>query len=235
MSSATMARDLERACETGETTNEPTFRSWESTETIRSVPHDEEVMEPNEEVMEPTVDRSPDEKELIKLCLLRDPNAWQTLFQTYQPRLLSLIKLMLGSKSDTEQAEEIASAVWLVLCGEGYSRLRQYESGTGRLLTYLAVLARHEIWRARRSERSRVLRESRVARNEATRDEVSRGLDLSEFLTTLTRREREFCLRELLEPHNSSDAPSFSTTNGWQLRCRILKKFRAYFLREKFV
>ena len=228
MSSATMARNLERPRETGESTIEPTVRPWESTETIRSDPD-------GEERIPPTANRSQDEQELIEGCLRRDPSAWQSLFQSYHPRLLLLIKLMLGTKSDTEQAEEIASAVWLALCGEGYSRLRQYESRTGRLLTYLAVLARREIWRARRSERSRMLRESRVARNEATRDEVSRGLDLNEFLTTLTRREREFCLHELLEPHHSGDAPSFSATNGWQLRCRILKKFRAYFLRETLV
>ncbi len=223
-----MARDLERPRETGERTNEPTVRPWEDTETIRSDPD-------GEEGIPPTADRSQDEQELIEGCLRCDPNAWQALFQSYHPRLLLLIKLMLGTRSDTEQAEEIASAVWLALCGEGYSRLRQYESRTGRLLTYLAVLARREIWRARRAERSRMLRESQVARNEATRDEVSRGLDLSEFLTTLTRREREFCLYELLEPHRSRDVPSFSATNGWQLRCRILKKFRAYFLREKLV
>lgn len=179
--------------------------------------------------MEPTPCATLDEQRLIERCLRRDPIAWQALFQCYQPRLLLLIKFMLGSKGSQEQAEEIAAAVWSSLCGEGYSRLRQYDPRAGRLLTYLAGLARREIWKGRRSDRSRYLRECSVAREEATRDEIDRGLYFGEFLATLTRREREFCLTELLALHEATSSPTFTAANGWQLRCRILRKFRAYF------
>jgi hypothetical protein len=71
-----------------------------------------------------------------------------------------------------------------------------------------------------------------VARKEATRDEVSRGLAINEFLTTLTGREREFCLSELLRQDEYTAPSPVSAANGWQLRCRVLRKFLIYFLQE---
>jgi DNA-directed RNA polymerase specialized sigma24 family protein len=178
---------------------------------------------------EPTFSPAIDEERLIERCVRDDPTAWQLLFQTYHPKLLFLIKSMMGDGSSNEQAEEVAAAVWSSLCGEGYSRLRQYNPRAGRLLPYLAGLARREIWRGRRSDRSRHLRECRAARKEATRDEIGRGLALNEFLATLTRREREFCLSHLLPPTEMTAPIVLSASNGWQLRSRVLKKFRTYF------
>ena len=58
-----------------------------------------------------------------------------------------------------------------------------------------------------------------------TWDEVGRGLAFAEFLATLTNRERRVCLSQLVP---CTDATA-SAANGWQLRCRVLKKFHAYF------
>ena len=132
---------------------------------------------------------------------------------------------MLRGGDGAEQAEEIAAAVWSSLCSEGYSRLRRFDPKAGRLLGYLAAMARREIWRERRSEQRRHARECSVARKEATRDEVSRGLAFNEFLATLTGREREFCLSELLRQDEYKTPTPLSAANGWQLRCRVLRKF----------
>ena len=72
-----------------------------------------------------------------------------------------------------------------------------------------------------------------MARKEASKDDVGFGLAFSEFLATLTVREREFCLSELLRQAERPTALSPSSANVWQLRCRILKKFRIYFPQEK--
>jgi DNA-directed RNA polymerase specialized sigma24 family protein len=182
--------------------------------------------------MEQTCYPQTEEERLVARCLRGDSTAWQTLFQLYHPKLLIIIKLLMGNGSGTEQAEEIAAAVWSSLCSEGYSRLRRYDPRAGRLMGYLTVVARREIWRMRRSERSRHSRECSVARKEATWEEVGRGLALAEFLATLTGREREFCLSELLPQAEPAARHPLSVTNGWQLRSRVLKKFRIFFLQK---
>ena len=48
-----------------------------------------------------------------------------------------LVARCLRGEGAMEQAEEIAAAVWSSLCGEAYTRLRQYDLRAGRLLTYL--------------------------------------------------------------------------------------------------
>ena len=84
-------------------------------------------------------------------CLRGEDTAWQTMFRLYHPQLVSIIKCLMHNESGIEQAEEIAAAVWSSLCSEAYTRLRQYDPRAGRLLVYLASMARKEIWRGRRA------------------------------------------------------------------------------------
>jgi hypothetical protein len=100
------------------------------------------------------------------------------------------------------------------------------------LLGYLASLARSEIRKGRRSKRSRYSHECVAARKEATSDELGRGLVIQEFLATLTRREREFCMSDLMRQSKLPVRSEVSLANGWQLRSRVLKKFRIFFLQE---
>jgi hypothetical protein len=173
-----------------------------------------------------------EEERLVERCLRGDVTAWKTMFDVYHPPLVSVIKVLLRGDRGMEQAEDIAAAVWSSLCSEAYIRLRRYDPQAGRLLTYLAAMARREIWKERRAKRSRYSRECSVARQEATWEEVGRGIALTEFLATLTGREREFCLSELLPQTEPAVRPPISATNGWQLRSRVLKKFRNYFLQK---
>jgi hypothetical protein len=77
---------------------------------------------------------------------------------------------------------------------------------------------------------SRHSRECRVARKEGGWDEIGQGVAVEEFLATLTCREREFCLSELLNQMRPESRSFVSRSNNRQLRCRVLKKFRRFFL-----
>ena len=174
-----------------------------------------------------------DEAGLIAKCLQGDNTAWEAMFRANHPRLVLIIKSMIQDKSGTEQAEEVAAAVWCSLCKEAYSRLRRYDAKAGGFLSYLVWIARREIWRKRRAEQRRHRRECRVARSEATLDEPDRGLAMEEFLDTLTRREREFCMSGLMNLPERTASMQISPTCKWQLRSRVLKKFETHFLTEK--
>ena len=173
-----------------------------------------------------------EEERLVARCLRGEDTAWETMFHLYHPQLVSIITAMMHGEGAMEQAEEIAAAVWSSLCSEAYTRLRQYDPRACRLLRYLARMARSEISRGRRSKRNRYSRECIAARNEATSDEIGRGLVMQEFLATLTRREREFCLSDLMKQSKLTVRSEVSLANGWQLRSRVLKKFRTYFLQD---
>jgi hypothetical protein len=168
------------------------------------------------------------EERLVARCLWNDEEAWQIMFRDYHPRLVRRIKSMICGGDGTEQAEEIAAAVWSLLCSRDFPLLRRYDAKAGRLISYMAGLARRELWKMRRSARHRQSRESLAARREWTTDESSRDIVMHEFLAMLTRREREFCVTNLLRQPDGSSTTMFSSANTWQLRSRILKKFRSY-------
>jgi hypothetical protein len=174
-----------------------------------------------------------EEERLVARCLRGEDTAWETMFHVYHPQLVSIIKALMRGEGAVEQAEEIAAVVWSSLCSEADSRLRQYDARAGRLLVYLASMARREIWTGRRSERNRHLRECMAARKEATWDDTGRGLVIQEFLATLTPREREFFESDLLKQSKVTFRSGASTANGWQLRSRVLKKFRRYLFQDK--
>lgn len=170
-----------------------------------------------------------EEERLVAGCLRGEDTAWETMFDVYHPKLVSIINAILHGESGAEEAEEIAAVVWSSLCSEAFTRLREYDPHTGRLLGYLASIARREIWRERRSNRHRHFRESKAARAEATVDELGRRLDIQEFLATLTPREKEFFLSDLVRQSAHSVPSGLSPTREWQLRSRIMKKFRMHF------
>jgi len=183
-----------------------------------------------EAIMHTCAPRLSEEERLIARCLQGENIAWDTMFSLYHPRLSLISFIECGC--DKERAEEIAAAVWYSLCSRACSPLQRYDPQAGRLLDYLAGIARREIWKERRAKLNRHSRECKVARAESTLDQNDRRLIVDEFLATLTRREREFCLSDLLNQDEHKAKPAISLANRWQLRSRVLKKFRA-FLFEK--
>ena len=45
---------------------------------------------------------------------------------------------MICGGDGTEQAEEVAAAVWSLLCGRDFPLLRRYDARAGRLISYMA-------------------------------------------------------------------------------------------------
>jgi RNA polymerase sigma factor (sigma-70 family) len=171
------------------------------------------------------------EGRLVQRCIGGKDGAWDSLFHRFQPRLIAIIQASLGRGADgRELAEEIAASVWYSLVlGDG-DRLRRFDPNRGaKLLTYLAALARQEIRRRYRRERSRFSREARVARVEATAGDDARcDLVLEEFLATLSPREREFCLTYLLDRCAGAARPVLTEANNWKLRSRVMHKLRLF-------
>lgn len=171
-----------------------------------------------------------DEVGLLDRCLRGDDDAWKSLFKNYHPKLVAYISLSHGGSR--EQAEEVVACVWCALWCGGFDHLDRCQARAKGLLNYFKSMARVEMWRRRRSERSRRTRETRVARNESTRDEVGRGIVLQEFLATLTPREHEYCTSILLSASGPEGGSDVSDSNRWQLRSRVMKKFRSYVLQK---
>jgi RNA polymerase sigma factor (sigma-70 family) len=168
------------------------------------------------------------ERLLVERCINGEKAAWESLFHHHQPRLLAIIEGYLGHRAECGDlnAEEIAATVWYSLVVGENARLRRYDPSRGAgLLTYLAALARREIWKRYRRVQNRHSRETRAARSETTKEDAAWcNLLLQEFLRTLTRREREFCVDYLLSTGDESGRPGISAQNVWQLRSRIMRK-----------
>jgi hypothetical protein len=173
---------------------------------------------------------SADEAGLLDRCLRGDDDAWKTLFKNYHPKLVEYISLLHGASR--EQAEEVAACVWCAFWCGGSDHFHRCHAHARGLLNYFKSMARVEMWRRRRSEKSRRFRESKAARNESTRDEVGRGLVLQEFLATLTPREHEYCMSILHNQSGSDRRSEVSDCNRWKLRSRVMKKFRSYMLQN---
>lgn len=180
-----------------------------------------------------SVARAAEERRLIAGCMLGEDEAWETIFRDYHPRLISYLNFLTRMwGGDREQAEEVAFSIW---CGlyDGTARfLRKYDPAAGDLLRFIKNEARGMLGRRRRSELRGRRRECAAARVEATRDDVGYGLMVEEFLATLTRREREFCLSILLSAPEVDAIRPISETNEYVLRCRIMKKLRTYMIQN---
>jgi DNA-directed RNA polymerase specialized sigma24 family protein len=181
----------------------------------------------------PSCDGAAEEHRLIVGCMLGEEEAWATIFRDYHPRLLSYLQFLTRMwGGDRDQAEEVAFTIW---CGlyDGTARfLKKFDPAVGGLLRCLKNEARALLGRRRRSELRGRLRETAVARREATHDDVGYGIVVEEFLATLTRREREFCSSILLTVAGVGPIPPISETNEYVLRCRVLRKLRTYMIQN---
>ena len=202
-------------------------RGWDP---FRNVLNREDEMDKNISKYNDIIDIENFEQHILERCLHGEEDAWESLFLLYQPRLLAIIKPLLGHRADrNDLAEEIASAVWYSLVVGENARIRRFDPSRGtRLLTYLVALARREIWKSYLRERNRHSRETRAARLEATGDDSYWELLLQEFLATLTLREREFCEAYLLAECADSARPVVSVCNEWQLRSRVRRKLLSF-------
>jgi DNA-directed RNA polymerase specialized sigma24 family protein len=172
------------------------------------------------------------DRRLVDRCLAGDVAAWDQLYGQCQPPLLLAIRVFLGANSRKQDLiEDIAAKVWFTVIDGQSELLNRFDAQRGcRLTTFLAGVAKNEISRYLRAERRRQNREAIASRARlgATRHsawESLLGADiaLTEFLATLTPREREFCEGHLLARQDLADG-EYSQANRWQLQHRVRRK-----------
>ena len=164
--------------------------------------------------------------DLVCRCLRADEGAWAELFDRYQAPLQARIRIYLGNRGrDANLVEEVAAEVWLGLLQRDGTLLRHFQHGSS-FLAYLSSIARYKtLLHFRGTRRRRELSACGIELklgDSVICSEYSEA-ELSEFLTTLTPREREF-LDTLILPQESTPQLDMSPTNLWQLRHRVRRK-----------
>ena len=169
---------------------------------------------------------------LVERCVSRDPLAWDELYQTYQQSIIVKIQRVFHP-IDANIVEEISARVWYRLLQNDCALLDRFDHNQNcRLGTFLSIIAKSEAYNYFRSERRRTNREREVSKDESTSD-LPEGYctqELDEFFRLLTDREKEFFNDHV--GFRDEDVPSLdiSQQNQWQLKSRVLRKFRAFFL-----
>ena len=180
------------------------------------------------------------DRALVDRCLAGDVLAWEDLYGKCQPPLLLAIRVFLGRNAlKQDLVEDIAAKVWFTVVDGQSKLLGRFDSGRGcRLTTFLAGVAKNEVSRHFRAERRRQSHEAIAswARYGASSDASTGSLAasdiaLTEFLTTLTPREREFCEGYLLGPV-AAEQTAFSPANRWQLQHRVRNKLWKFLQQE---
>jgi len=148
--------------------------------------------------------------ELVQRCISGEVAAWEQLYRQYQPPLLSYIHSVL-KRNDPDLADELAARVWYALVDHDGELLTRYDPQRGtRLITFIRAIAKDRICRYFRSEKRRRTRETLAlaqSGREYTSPEMYADAALSEFLETLTPREREYADEYLLVPAGVGEIP----------------------------
>lgn len=178
--------------------------------------------------------RAQSDRQLVDRCLRGEAGAWDELYRQCHPPLLLAIRLFLGHSSTRQDLiDDIAAKVWFTVVDGQNELLSRFDSQRGcRLTTFLAGVARNEIARHFRAERRRRYREIVAyharygnGNGHSPHWQSLAGMEtaLTEFLATLTPREREFCEGYLLAWTDNGDA-NYSASNRWQLQHRVRRK-----------
>ena len=180
--------------------------------------------------------RAEDDRRLIERCLAGDEQAWSELYRQQHPGLLKATKFVLGSDGkDPHLVEEIAARVWYAVVRDGGRVLAGFDPQRDRRLgVFLTGVARLEAKQQLRTDARRRARERARGRQGLGPQTVSppeAAAVLNEFADSLTACERDFLDKFLLTPVNGEDSterPSLTPANRWQLRHRISQKVRRF-------
>jgi DNA-directed RNA polymerase specialized sigma24 family protein len=165
---------------------------------------------------------------VVDRCVAGEAGAWDELYQRQHDGLCESIKSMFGARrGDPEVIEEIAARVWFRIVTHDAALLDRFDPGRGcRLSTFLAAVAKREVAEFVRSERRRRRREYVACRPEMQAGELWEPwptADWPGFVESLTPRERQFLVEDLLSPGDLS-AQRMTAVNRWQLSRRIRGK-----------
>jgi DNA-directed RNA polymerase specialized sigma24 family protein len=176
------------------------------------------------------------DKALVDRCLGGDSAAWAALYDQFHEAMLRAIRALLGRNATRHDVvDEIAARVWFAVIDHDGRLLRRFDGERGyRLSTFLSGLAKNEISRHYRTERRRNVRETQVCLSQSgsTSDAHVNSVTglttaVSDFLATLTPRERQYCLEVLLANGEQID-DVYSDANRWQLNHRVRSKLSLF-------
>jgi DNA-directed RNA polymerase specialized sigma24 family protein len=172
------------------------------------------------------------DRDLVDRCLAGEVLAWQELYDRHHRGIVAAIRRFFRARSpDSNLVDEIAARSWYAIVADGGRVLGQFDPQRGcRLSTFLATIARSQAGQYLRSEQRRRRRERAVGRMaiEGPSDSAeSAAVEMTEFLDTLTPRERSFCELVLLD-RDGGEHLEFSVTNAWKLRSRIKGKLQDF-------
>ena len=165
-----------------------------------------------------------DDRELCSRLLADDPDAWQA----FLGQLEITARTFAIQRSDwwlLNELDEHLSETALALVKNGHRLLRKFDPALGSLTSFALGVFKC-VWLNRRRQWKR--RNDRET--EHHRRAVQRASDppLDDFMQTLTREERRFCLASL----RGEGLSEYSETNRWQLASRIRRKAREYYSNE---
>lgn len=170
-------------------------------------------------------------------CLAGETAAWSELYHTCHPKLLSVIRSLLGvAGQDFNLVDEVGARVWYSLVKDGAALFARFDAQRGcRLATFVASIARREIKQLMRAERRRLQREKNASRSEAQSEPALDMLnaDFQEhFLQKLTRSERTYFDNVLVPSEPDASRADYTPDNRWQLQHRVRKKLERYLTDE---
>ncbi len=102
--------------------------------------------------------RAPDDTELVKRCIRREPGAWVEFVDRFKGTVQALARRYLklnGHLPDEPELEDIVQDVFLAVIRRDFRLLRNYDS-TYTVKTYLGVITRTEVHRLLRRRRPMV-------------------------------------------------------------------------------
>jgi len=180
-------------------------------------------------------DEIAEERLLIKKCLAHDGAGWERLYEHYQPGLLkSIPRRMHGKVHDPNVIEDIAQEVWARLLAKDMRRFRTFDPEHGRLGSYLDLLAHwavQQFWKERARHKPPARLQDWQAENHGPAAEFE-DLRMQEFLGTLSRQERRFCLGCMLGRAGACEPYEFSHEYAQQLTRRVLERWEAFKARD---
>lgn len=192
---------------------------------------------------EPVQDGRPEvvaDRQLVDDCLTGQKDAWERLYHRCHPYLVAAVRKYLGGQANDQQlVEEIVAQVWfLVIQNDGQMLDRFSAQRDRRLTSYLGGFAHNQVRAYARSEKRRHLREAEATRGHRVHDSMHAErdpLEMQDFISTLSDRERKYVAWCMLPPSDEPDGKEpFSATENSdrQLRHRLRSKMRDFFDRK---
>ena len=178
------------------------------------------------------------DRQLVDRCLAGEVAAWEEFYSQCHDPLCTAVRIMLGRfHGDPNLVDEIAARVWYALVANDGKLLARYSPKRGaRLITFMRALAKDEICRHFRSEIRRRERELSALCERPRPGGIDSGHSasgLTEFLSTLTTQEHDFCCEVLLAEPAPGGKTSRSSDNVWQLTHRLYEKLLDFLARGK--